>query len=213
MEKVDIATSTDDINHNNNITNFDQIGNDNDIGIIKQKIKICKIFKYASIGKIKIIFAPWSSNIFLLIGPQWYLFILLILIAIPSFIFFYIKIFPLLLSSFFRHLILIIVLITLTLYTIVFLIDPGVITKNTPDTNDPNNNEKCIQCNLQYSKALKCLHCSYCDVCIENMDHHCIWVGKCIGKRTKKYFYIMLANVSLMYIILILSVIKYFISK
>ena len=40
MKKVDIATSTDDINHNNNITNFDQIGNDNDIGIIKQKIKI-----------------------------------------------------------------------------------------------------------------------------------------------------------------------------
>ena len=101
MKKVDIATSTEDINHSNNITNFDTIGNDNDIGIIKQKINICKIFKYASIGKVKIIFAPWSSNIFLLIGPQWYLFILLILIAIPSFIFFYMKIFPLLLSSFF----------------------------------------------------------------------------------------------------------------
>ena len=43
MKKVDIATSTEDINHSNNITNFDTIGNDNDIGIIKQKINICKI--------------------------------------------------------------------------------------------------------------------------------------------------------------------------
>ena len=31
-------------------------------------------------------------------------------------------------------------------------------------------------------------HCSTCDACIELMDHHCFFLGQCVGKKNMKYF-------------------------
>jgi len=48
----------------------------------------------------------------------------------------------------------------------------------------------CINCFIDI--PIRGKHCKICKSCIATFDHHCIWVGNCIGEYNRKFFLVFL---------------------
>jgi len=60
----------------------------------------------------------------------------------------------------------------------------------------------CAKCKI--IKPERSHHCSICQKCYNKMDHHCPWVGNCVGFNNHKFFYMFLfwSAITLLYVLL-----------
>ncbi len=151
-------------------------------------------------GRLLVLGSPRFGKFRVVIGPHWYVsllgFALLTLIGLGTLIQFWQS-----LSLVLRTLYISVLGFTLLMYTVMFLSDPGIIPQklNGAAIEDVESTVKysCTKCMALRSQ--KAYHCEDCDVCIDGWDHHCVWVGKCIGRENLMVFYVFVATIPIFF--------------
>ena len=155
----------------------------------------------------------------------------LVSISIPVFLFFFFNSNFLInkISIIIPFIIGIIYIITVILLIIAAFCDPGIIFRFPLEKNIIEDRKEYKIFQLGYIKRYKfcstCLimrpnrstHCGDCNNCVEKFDHHCPWIGSCVGKRNYKYFYFFLfflnSLICLIIIFCLIHIIKNIIDK
>lgn len=61
----------------------------------------------------------------------------------------------------------------------------------------------CKSCNIW--RPPRCYHCRVCDNCVETLDHHCVWLNNCVGRRNYRYFFTFVGSATLLGLMLVFA--------
>lgn len=163
---------------------------------------------YSKLGNTHTFFGDDKGNPLIIIGPHWPLFVL---VNLGSTIFFFVVIiiFWKFISNSLKLLGFSLYFLFLLSYGLTGLINPGYPEhdENTLKNKNKNKTGFCTVCKIWLSLEKKTKHCNHCNICVEGMDHHCPWTGKCIGRKNIIPFYIFVISFLgfMIYCILIFS--------
>jgi len=163
----------------------------------KNKPEIIEIFRKKGVCE-KLFFKPDITQKSLCSNKNMFLFIALHLLIF--FITFFILV-PYFNNTAFSISYIIISLIVFCLYTILSFSNPGKLINNQyKDLLDIVESGEEVDSFCPYclvKKSFRTIHCLVCQHCVDEFDHHCFWVGNCIGKKNYTLFFIFLVYILL----------------
>ena len=169
------------------------------------KLKFC----CKKIGNTLCFLSDKYGNPLIMIGPHWPMYLLFCGGVTTGYIAFFLHLFSKL------HLIIKIFgifsfLFFFISYTGTFLLNPGYPKRDENSLNGKPRNiyKRCMYCDIWERVDMGIMHCMDCGVCVEGYDHHCPWTGKCIGRKTIKYFYCFITSVMVVFVFFICAIIN-----
>jgi hypothetical protein len=161
----------------------------------KNKPEILGIFRQKGVCE-KLFFKPDISQKTLCSNKNMILFIILHILIIFNTFFILIPYFN---NTIFSIIYLIISGLVFCLYTILSFSNPGImVNKSFKDILDIVEKGEEVENFCPYCLVrtnFRSLHCLICQKCIDDFDHHCFWVGNCIGKNNYTLFFVFLVYI------------------
>ncbi|KAK8810660.1 hypothetical protein WA158_007235 [Blastocystis sp. Blastoise] len=151
----------------------------------------------------------WGSDRFnyfplvFLLGPQWYMsFVTLLAIIV-------INATPLVFAFAFKqyyavYIIIGIFLLTFISFTLTSFSNPGIAPIGKLIDYQNQLYSYCRKCKIV--RPMGCLHCDDCQACVYQVDHHCFWMGKCIGKNNFFFFYSTIVLIGASFVLYIFGI-------
>ena len=165
--------------------------------LARNNVEIIEIFREKGICE-KLFFKPDISKKTLCSNKNMILFIVLHLVIILLVFFILLPYFN---SNIFSSIYIIVSAFVFILYISLSFSNPGKMINNEYndllDIVEKGNDAEdfCPYCLVKNNFRSK--HCLICQNCIDEFDHHCFWVGNCIGKKNYKLFFIFLIYILL----------------
>lgn len=195
VEQVEVDT---DISSNSHVTNHHNtftISQEESFDSKSISIPKPEPFWYKKIGRTIALISDKNGNPYFIIGPDWKMFVcfsstmtfimlLFIFVCWDKFSLGFQIIGYISFGCFFFS------------YFHTFAINPGY-PKNTIEkfTGKPKKDYRfCELCKFYVKKRSLASHCTDCWICVEQFDHHCYWVGKCVAKNNLLSFKIFLVS-------------------